>query len=230
MINGATLKVLRCFLEADTLSFSQICQQTGYATDLGGYYIRQLIAAKCITKTGRGQYQITPLGRQHIILMTPKKPYTAITAPRLCVMAIPKVGDSYVVMRRKRQPYINYAEWPAARVMPGEDLVEATHAMVTERLDVSGELTFVGFFRRIDLNDDDTVFDDKLFAVHLCRLAPDAAIQPDSEFGHNFQVAEEELPSLPQTHDVMRNILDFAKSPDQYREMRYTLPGDNAPI
>lgn len=229
MISGAALKVLSCFFENDTISFSELCRQTGYATDLGGYYIRQLVTAGSLMKTDRGLYTITPQGKQQLISVTPKTPKTTLTNPRVCVMALPMQDNHYIVMRRKRQPYIGYAEWPASRVALGQDLQEKVTDMLSARLGTSGELKFVGFFRRIDIVEE-AIFDDKLFAVHACTLAEGAAILPESAHGYNISVTAAEIEALPNAHDALRDIMHFAEKAEPYKEVRYHLAPEDLHI
>jgi ADP-ribose pyrophosphatase YjhB (NUDIX family) len=229
MISGAALRVLSCFFDTDALSFTDLCRQTSYPTDLGGYYIRQLISSGCVTRTGRGIYNITPRGKQQLITASPRPVEAAITSPRVCVMAVPMQNDHYIIMRRKRQPYIGYAEWPAGRVLLGEELQEQTRTMLHSRLGVSAELQFIGFYRRIDLVDG-TVFDDKLFAVHVARVAEDARLQPESEIGHNIPATAAEIETMPHAHGALRDILHFVRQPESYREARYQLSPEDMHI
>src|SRR6187549_2489842 len=152
-MNGALLRLLTCFLETSVLSFSDICKRMDYSTDLGGYYIRQLLASGYLRKTTRGQYEITPIGKQQLILRN-KDHTSLISNPRLCTMVLVIVDGKYIVTRRKLQPYIGYAEWPASRVVSGLDLHDAAQDVLHKRLHVTGSLKFIGFFRRIDLQED----------------------------------------------------------------------------
>jgi hypothetical protein len=192
-----------------------------YSTDLGGYYIRQLVASGYLSKTTRGQYEVTPIGKQQLILFN-KEDTTLISNPRLCTMVLAIVGGKYVVTRRKLQPYIGYAEWPASRVKSGVDLEEAAQDVLRRRLHVVGPLEFKGFFRRIDLQGD-MVFDDKLFAVYICALADDAPVIPETDHGINIPMTAEEVEVAERAPCALRDILHFCNAPTSYAVTRYQL-------
>jgi hypothetical protein len=68
MIQGAAFRVLGCFYSRDVRSFAELCQEAGYPTDLGGYYIRQLIKGGYIEKAERGQYRLLAKGKQELAI------------------------------------------------------------------------------------------------------------------------------------------------------------------
>jgi hypothetical protein len=131
MVQGAAFRVLACFNDSDTRNFVELCDMAGYPTDLGGYYIRQLLDGEYLQKTGRGQYQILPKGKQQLAFYQGK---LFAIRPRLNVAVIARQGESMVVIRRQVQPFIGAAEWPAGAVAAGEDLQPARQSTVGENL------------------------------------------------------------------------------------------------
>jgi len=222
MNEGAILRILRCYLETNILSFSSICKQANYPTDLGGYYIRHLVSTNSLTKTARGQYKITPYGKQQFLRLEKRQSRSALAQPRLCVMAIVKHEGKCIVIRRRQQPFIGIAEWPAATVSSGNQMTDVLQELLQTRLGVVAAPTLLGFFRRIDMYDD-TVFDDKLFAVHAAELAPNSVIPKSSPFGENVLVAADELATLPKPARALQDIYAFSQAAVPYREQRYRL-------
>jgi len=221
MVQGASLRVLACFSDVEVLGFAELCKRAGYPTDLGGYYIRQLIAGGYMEKIDRGQYRLLPKGKQEMALNYGRHAFRQ--RPRLGVIIIARQGDLYIVMRRKTQPFIGIAEWPAGIAAGGEKLGSAAQRITRERLGVDVELHMVGFFRRIDTYDG-MLFDDKLFAVHVCDVPADAVIQMNSNNGKNIPCKTDQLCTLKNPSQALLDIFQFTQQTTTlYEEHMYEL-------
>ncbi len=216
------LRILRCYLETNTLSFTNICKQANYPTDLGGYYIRHLVDNKSLVKTGRGQYMITPFGKQQFLFLEKKQSRNAVGRARLCVMLIVKQGEKFVVIRRKQQPFIGFVEWPAMTLTPGEGIAAGAEKLLKTRLGLKGSPSFVGFFRRIDMYEN-TVFDDKLFAIHSFELEPEVAVPKATAFGDNLLLRAVEFSTIEKPARALHDIFRFSQQTINYEEQRYLL-------
>jgi ADP-ribose pyrophosphatase YjhB (NUDIX family)/predicted transcriptional regulator len=167
MIQAAAYRLLNCFIDTNERNFADLCTAAGYPTDLGGYYLRQLVRLGYVSHGERGVYAITPKGRTVMVNAKDRQIFT--NRPRLVVLIVATYQEKYVVLRRNRQPFIGVAEWPAGAVTIGEPLEAAGQRLAKDRLGARIEPQLVGFFRRIDLYQDEP-FDDKLFAIHSCYL------------------------------------------------------------
>ncbi|HET8670993.1 MAG TPA: hypothetical protein VFM05_10310 [Candidatus Saccharimonadales bacterium] len=221
MIQGAAFRVLAGFHGQDVRNFVELCEQAGYPTDLGGYYIRQLTKSGFIEKEERGQYHLLPKGKQQLALYYGKQ--LSALRPRLAVLLIARYGDRFVVLRRKVQPFVGAAEWPAVTVEQGEVVGVAATRALKSRLSEEGEATLVGFFRRIDLYGD-TLFDDKIFAVHTLVIPAGSELVEDSLTGKNLLCTEQELYKLEKPGKALIDIFEYAKAGKaQFREQTYRL-------
>jgi predicted transcriptional regulator len=227
MISGAPARILSFFMDADALTFSTICDKAGYPTDLGGYYIRHLVAQKWLVKTARGLYKITPQGKQALIVMSDKDKLETEVAPKLYSLVVPTLNGSYVVMRRRHQPLIGTVEWPAAKVRPGEHIHAAALRALQDRfLTAAGELEFRGFYRRLD-NFDGALFDDKLFAVHTFCYLETETIAKETYFCENLLVEPTNLDEISNPSQQLFDILRFTESGKPYDGGEYDLTFDD---
>jgi 8-oxo-dGTP pyrophosphatase MutT (NUDIX family) len=220
MIQAASYRLLNCFMLEEMISFSELCDRVGYPTDLGGYYIRGLVSQGYLDKTGRGQYTITPKGKQQVARAVGVRPFAA--RPRFLVLLIVRRGDEYVVLRRSRQPFIGRAEWPAGAIELGEPTPEAATRILRERLGVAAVPVFRNFFRRTDFYGGE-VFDDKLFTAYEVALPADAVLQP-GEIGELECVTLEGLQTITRP---ARSLTDILKSELPYAERTYELTVDD---
>ncbi len=212
MLQGAAFRVLACFYDSDERSFVELCQRAGYPTDLGGYYIRQLLQSGYIEKVRRGTYAVLPKGKQHLALVFGKARFAI--KPRLAVLLVAQQGDNYVIMRRAVQPFVGSAEWLAGEVQAGESLQDAAGRILHSRTGCEGRPELVGMFRRIDLCDG-TVFDDKLFAVHTVTIPASQTIAQSTDLGHMLLCKPTEIVSVSRPGKALLDILRFSQSGTQ---------------
>jgi hypothetical protein len=212
MIQGAAFRVLACFYDQDSRSFVDICERAGYPTDLGGYYLRQLVTGEYVQKIDRGNYGITAKGKQQLAFHYGKRFFALY--PRLMVAFIAKNADNFMVLQRTVQPFLDTYEWPAGRVAMGESLADATQRLASQRLgNAVPEQAFCGFFRRIDTYDG-TVFDDKLFAVYTCTMPDEAAVNAAPYTGAITLQTRAQLDALERPSKSLLDILAFSEQPD----------------
>ena len=220
MIQGAAFRILGCFYKQDVRNFAELCKEASYPTDLGGYYIRQLIKDNYIEKADRGEYRLRPEGKRELALRYGKKLHAMW--PRLCVMLVVKQDNKYITLERKAQPFVGSVEWPAAAVIFGEGLTDAAKRNASERLGLDIEPKLSGFFRRIDVYDQ-TVFDDKLFAVHTFSLESGIKFNDTCSLGNLNSYNEEQLRQLPNRAKALLDIYDFVASGGGNTEHTYNL-------
>lgn len=221
MAVSKALQLLSCFYYKNVCSFIELCNVGEYSSDLGGYYIRQLIHDGYIEKVDREQYQILPKGKHFLVanqnsLATPPQ-------ARMSIALVVRQGDKFVVTERAAQPFIGRVEWPTGSVKFGESLKDAASRIALARLGVSTPLLFHGFFRRIDMYEQD-IFDDKLFAVHVALLASDEKVIDHNRAGLNklytaAELRESQLPSRSLIDIFEYTLLDAG----DYIERQYSL-------
>ena len=208
MIRNSEMRVLECFVDRDTASFTELCETANYPTDLGGYYIRRLLAGGYILKEDRGTYTITPLGKQAINLFWRKQ----TLAPRLAVALVCTYHGSCAILHRTVQPFLGRHEWPAGIVLRGETVQQAASRVALDRLHVATDFELTGFFRRIDTVQD-KLFDDKLFAVFRHELATEPNWAHTGTTGEILRVATTDLSDLPNRAKSLLDIWAYAEQP-----------------
>lgn len=221
MALNKSLQLLSCFYYKNVCSFIELCNTGGYSSDLGGYYIRQLIHDGYIEKVDRGQYQILSKGKR--FLVANQSSLTAQPRTRMSVALVVKQGDKFVVTERTAQPFIGRIEWPTGSVKSGESLTDAANRIALGRLGSPVSLEFYGFFRRIDMYEQD-VFDDKLFAVHIGTLPEIFDVTDHNKAGINRLYTATELRESLSPSRSLVDIFEYTLSDSgEYIEHRYNL-------
>ena len=220
--DSSLMRVLRCFSNTDVLGFTELAELLQFETDLTGYYLRRLQSRELIEKVDRGQYRITPLGKS---LLAHARQLSGLTiAPRVSIMLVSTVQDTYIITKRTAQPFIGKVEWPTGPLLAGESLEAAARRVANERLGLDMQPELHGFFRRIDMLQG-TVFDDKLFAIHTAALAKSQAadIVSKNPVGEIMQYKDSELKALPNQAKSFMDISAFLKTDAAYAETIYNL-------
>lgn len=221
MLQSAAFRILACFYDNDTYTFVELCKRSKYPNDLGGYYIRQLLSGGYLERADRGVYRILPEGKRQLAFHYGK--HMLAPRPRLNVVVIAQKGESFVIMRRRVQPFIGFAEWPAGMVHMGETLAAAAKRITHERLGLEVSPDLVGMFRRIDMYQEST-FDDKVFAVHTCTLDADCVLSEGSVTGDNLLCSSEELGGLKHASQALMDMFEYVRAGrGQYEERMYQL-------
>lgn len=220
MIQGAAFRVLAGFYDSDSRNFADLCERAGYPTDLGGYYIRQLVKGKYLEKTERGHYHILPKGKQELAFSYGKR--LLELKPRLSVLIVVRQASAYLAIRRKVQPFIGVVEWPAGIVFAGETMDTAAKRVLQARFEVMTTPEFHGFFRRTDMYGD-MVFDDKLFAIFTCNIPETAQPAAENSLGDTIVLSPETLQTLSNPSRALLDVLAFTKSPVSLQERTYEL-------
>jgi hypothetical protein len=220
MVAKAGLRILHAFENDNSRTFTELCKSAGYPTDLGGYYLRQLVSGDYLGKGERGEYILSPKGRKYVATRHSQLQST----PRLHILVVSEFDNKYVVLERHQQPFLNRTEWPATALKGGEQVQKALDRIFKERLAQTQTCDYVGTFRRIDLYQDE-LFDDKVFLVFKAMLIA----KPPTEVvnGLLHRVAEKELGGIPHKSRSLLDIFNFMKTQEQYLEKAYSLTYDD---
>lgn len=221
MIEAAVYRILYCLSDKGAQSLDELCGSAGYTAELSRYYIQRLTHSGHVEEAEPGRYALTTKGRQHITQPSTNTPFAA--RPRLAVLLVPRQGDSYLVIKRGRQPFMGTAEWPMGAVRLGEPIANAAGRVLQGQLQISGEPNLLGFFRRIECYlDTGMSFDDRLLAIYTVRVAPGQ--QAVAQAPHKLQVhTAADLITLPRPSRSLLDVWKFSQEPVPYREHTYVL-------
>lgn len=220
MVQQAGLRILNSFRQTDLKNFAELCEEAGYPTDLGGYYLRQLVTGGYLTKGERGQYILSPKGKAYLTHSHAPSDWS----PRLNILIIATYDDELIVLQRNKQPFLNRKEWPASAIKNGETTENAIQRLLVERLTSATEVRFAGVFRKIEIYNDE-VFDDKVFLVHRAVLG----VEPPAEVptGQNLHVIDSDVTNLKFAANSLLDILNFSADDATYKEQVYPLAAED---
>lgn len=97
------------------------------------YHLEAMTQKGLVEKVARGTYRLTPLGERFIgsVSAATNKPVENI---KTVIMLYAKQGDTYLLFRWSRQPYIGYVTLPHDRMQFGEPLEGAIKKAMDEKL------------------------------------------------------------------------------------------------
>lgn len=226
MLTGVTHKLLLSFNTSDTWSLAELCRQTGYTPDLGTYYVKQLVKDGYLERISRGVYKITLKGA--ITLNRTKVDQLYVLRPRIVSVLVASQGDKYVVVRRKIQPYIGKAEWPAGAYELGESRPDAARRMCIRHTGYAGVPEYVGSFRQVETYNGEVV-DDKILIVHTVQVPVSHILKTVSDTGTIELYTKEAMASIPHASQSLMDVFEFAMSKQPVAlctEKRYDVAND----
>lgn len=226
MLTGVTHKLLLSFNTSDTWSLAELCRQTGYTPDLGTYYVKQLVKEGYLERVSRGIYKITLKGA--ISLNRTKVNQLHVLRPRIISVLVAQQDERYIIVRRKIQPFIGKAEWPAGAYELGESREVAARRMCERHTGYSGNPQFSGFFRQIEtLNDE--IIDDKILVIHTIQIPASHKLKTESDTGTIELYSKDELQRVVRSSQSLLDVYVFTAahpSGTECVEYRYDISKD----
>lgn len=220
-LDNNLIRILTSFSEQNTYGFTELAQRLHYDTDLTGYYLRKLERKGLVVKVDRGVYRITPFGKS---VLAQAHQFSDISErPRVTALLVAQYKDQYLMVKRTKQPFMNVIEFPVLPIGRGEQLVNGISRALKDRLGIVLSANPKGFFRRIDIYDE-TVFDDKFFAVFTAELTVNHV---PKLFNKNDQgeISLKSKDTLTQ-EKISKGLLDlieFTQSTNNFVEKTYNL-------
>lgn len=105
-----------------------------------GYHLKQLISESFVTKSTAGDYALTAKGRDYIVHRYEDPTKSAHTIFLLII----RRGDSYLVRRRKVQPFLGKIGFIHGEPEPGVSVTETARKRLYNKTGIDIPLTVVG--------------------------------------------------------------------------------------
>lgn len=220
-LDNNLIRILTSFDKQNAYGFTELAEKLRYGTDLTGYYLRKLEHQGYIARTGRGMYQITPLGKS---TLAQSHQFSDLNErPRITVILVAQHKDKYLMVKRTKQPFMNVIEFPVLPIARGGELMDGVQRALKDRVGVNLSVILRGFFRRIDIYNE-TTFDDKFFAVCMAKLTAGhgAKLYKKNSQGE-LNLKSKDTLAQENISKSLFDIVDFVQSTDNFAEKIYQL-------
>jgi len=217
LLHSVEVSIFRSLRRGETLRFADLMRPTGLTSDSFKFYVRGLVACGWVQKLSSG-YQLTPSGKELANNLDDAK-RTVQKQPKLSVVVIAERvtpdGTEYLFQRRLRQPYRGRWGLLSGPVAWGESLEQAAARELAKQTGLSAVCEVRSFARLLDRSIDETLLEDKLFAV-VVATDMRGELSNDWTGGQNGWLALSTLEAQPDYFPHTRALLELAASGQPY--------------
>ena len=139
MLHHIQKTVLDTLSTSESLRYGKI-KPTELDGNIFGYHLKQLISESYVTKSAEGDYTLTSKGRDYIVHRYEDSTRSAHTIFLLVI----RNGNTYLVRRRKVQPFLGKIGFIHGEPEPGVPVSETARRRLYDKTGIDIPLTVVG--------------------------------------------------------------------------------------
>ncbi len=203
-IHQVQTKILRELLFLPQAEYAELQRPTGLTSDHFNFHITKLVELGYVEKISRGQYRLTPRGKEHANKLDTDN-NTFERQPKVAVLLGVERGEGstkeFLFHQRRKHPYFGFWGMPTGKVRWGETLLQAAARELDEETKLQGEYEYLGLYHEIVYQKEDgELLEDKLFHIIRCHNVS-GNFMADFEGGHNEWMLAEKACKLKPVYD-----------------------------
>jgi len=212
-IHSAQTSILRELLFRPQAGFAALQKPTGLTSDHFNFHIQRLTDLGLVEKIGRGQYKLTPRGKEYANRLDTDN-NTIERQPKVAVIfCLERPGShgvpEYVFQERLKNPYYGFWGLPTGKVRWGETLVQTAEREALEETGLTADFTVMGVYHEhVRQEESGEILEDKVFFV-VKGINPRGDLTVDFEGGRNAWMTFEEASKKPKKFDSFAHELDM---------------------
>jgi ADP-ribose pyrophosphatase YjhB (NUDIX family) len=211
-IHQAQMSILRALLFIPQASYADLQKPTKLSSDHFNFHISRLVELDLVDKIGRGQYRLTPRGKEYANRLDTDT-NTIERQPKVAVIiALERTRNrqtEYLFQERLKNPYFGFWGLPSGKVRWGETILETASRESLEETGLDAEFTVAGVYHEhVRQKESGEILEDKVFFV-VCGKQPLGNMTADFEGGHNEWMTFEEAGKKPKKFDSFAHEIDI---------------------
>lgn len=227
--HAAQMAILRELLLADTLNFAALSKATSLTSDHANFHLKKLVDNAFVEHVPKtyGTYRLTRKGKEYANRMDTDANIIEKQPKISVVLVIVNEKGEHLQQERLKQPYYGYWSHPTGKIRWGETLVQAGARELLEETGLSADLTPLGFYHKLDYDEDGTLLEDK----YLCLVYgtnPRGELCEYSDGQHNVWLSDAEFEKKEKKFGNATETTQFIAAGQPFlREVKYVYPNDS---
>lgn len=202
-IHSAQTSILRELLFHPQAGYAQLQKPTGLTSDHFNFHILRLQELKLVEKVVRGQYRLTPKGKEYANRLDTDN-NTIERQPKVAViLAIERnIGDEpeYLFQERLKNPYYGFWGLPSGKVRWGETIIQTADREALEETGLQVDFSVAGVYHEhVRSKETGDILEDKVFFV-VRGINPRGTAKTDFEGGRNEWLTVQAAGQKPKTY------------------------------
>ena len=194
-IHEAQTSILRELLFLPAAGFAELQKPTGLSSDHFTFHINRLIELKLVERVGRGQYCLTPRGKEYANRLDTDNNTVERQPKSAVLLAIERTHDNhteYLFQERLKQPYFGYWGLPSGKIRWGETILETASRELKEETGLEADPEICGVYHELVFKTETgEQLEDKIFFIVRCTKVRGPLLER-FEGGRNAWMTEEE--------------------------------------
>ena len=223
-VHDAQVSILRELLFCPQAGFAEMQKPTGLPSDNFNFHIQRLIDIGYVEKLERGQYRLTPKGKEYANRLDTDN-NTVERQPKVSVVLLVRNKNNpekFLVQQRLKNPFYGFWGRLGGKVRFGETFEEAASREFEEETGLTGEFKFRLICRKIDHDKEtDEVLEDKVFVIMEC-LDYSGQLMEKFEGGLNTWMTQDELLSQEKRFVTAHEFAELLATNETYITRHYS--------
>lgn len=222
-VHDAQIVILRELLFHPSANFSQMQKITGMSSDHFNFHIQKLVELRLVEKTGRGQYTLTPRGKEYANKLDTdrntieRQPKTAVI---LAIERKERGERLFLLQERLKQPYYGFFGYPTGKIRWGETIIQTAQRELMEETGLTAAHRIAGVYHELAYQKETgEQLEDKIFFVIHCTSVEGELVE-DFEGGHNAWMTREEELKQPKVFPGFDTVISIIDSDETFIERR----------
>jgi 8-oxo-dGTP diphosphatase len=223
-IHEAQTSILRELLFLPAAGFAELMKPTGLSSDHFTFHINRLVELGLVERTGRGQYRLTPKGKEYANRLDTDN-NTVERQPKAAVLlAIERSVNGrteFLFQERLKQPYFGFWGLPSGKLRWGETIVEGAARELMEETGLTATIVIAGVYHEHTYQEESKeLLEDKIFFVMHCTNVQ-GELTERFEGGRNAWLSHDEARAKDKVFGSFETELRIIEQGERFVEETY---------
>lgn len=214
-IHAAQTSILRELLFQPQAGYAQLQKPTALSSDHFNFHMSRLIEIGLVEKVVRGQYRLTPKGKEYANRLDTDKNTVERQPKTAVILAIERERNGikeYVFQERLKNPYYGFWGLPSGKIRWGETILQAAAREAMEETGLTADFRIAAVYHEHTFQEETgELLEDKIFFVALGTDLT-GKLQAEFEGGRNAWLSHGQVMAKDKKYSSLTKELNVISS------------------